>query len=367
MRRIHCVVLLLVACAGQEPDERLDDEDGSFSGPKQDGFCAEPGSAEALGILALVNDPATTFEELDRPTSEGGAGLHRTAADNIIDERPFATLEELDAVSFVGPSACRALRDYACDVEGRCTACDPAAFPARPARTGYDSRCEALLVELLHSAPAQSERATVTDAAMRCDELDATQRTAFDVVARDFDTPPDTFSDFFGEFTVEVFQTTPRLAHVIEEDDFVPFHVLFDGDEVAAVWTTDGLSAGVTWFCGGQGEPAEQPEDFCIGALTDDAALCTPGATEAMAMTVAEARQTFGLAPAAVLAFAEVHGTADDEVVELEVAGCDDVAAFVDIGGETYHVVDSTRGLGITTLTRTTAAGTEILCHHPEF
>ena len=231
MRRIHCVLLLSVACATSEPDDRLDDEESSFSGPKQDGFCAEPGSEEALGILALVNDPATTFDELDRPTREGGAGLHRTAAQNIIDERPFATLEALDGVSFVGPSACRALRDYACDVEGRCLACDPAAFPARPARTGYDTHCEALLVELLQSAPAQVERATVTDAAVRCEELDATQRAAFDVAASAFDTPPEALSVIFGEFSVDAFDTTPRLAHVIEENNFQPFHVLFDGDE----------------------------------------------------------------------------------------------------------------------------------------
>jgi hypothetical protein len=365
MRLPPILFSVLVACSATDPDEPLDAEDSAFSGPKQDGFCVEPGSPEARGILALVNDEATTLEELDRPVRDGGAGLNRIAAENIVAERPLETLEELDAVPFVGVSACESLRDYACDVEGLCKTCDPETFPPRPARTSYDSGCEALLLDLLRSMPGSGERTTLVDAGGRCEQLTSVQLTAFDAVATSFGTLPGEFSEIFGEFSVEAFGTTPQLVHVIEEDNFVPFHVLFDGDALAAIWVSDGLSADTTWFCGGEGEPADEPDEFCVGALTDDAAWCAPAAMEPLAMTVGEARAMATLSAAAVVAFADTHGLPDEEEVELAAGVCNGVAAFVEIDGETYHVVDSVRGLGLTTLTRTTADGTEILCHNP--
>ena len=67
---------------------------------------APAGGDEAT--LAFVNDPATTFGQLDDDVR-----LDRRAARNIIDRRPFATLSELDAVPYVGPSALAALAAYA--------------------------------------------------------------------------------------------------------------------------------------------------------------------------------------------------------------------------------------------------------------
>lgn len=84
-------------------------------------------------------------------------------------------------------------------------------------------------------------------------------------------------------------------------------------------------------------------------------------------MTVGDARNAGTLSAAAVIAFAELHGLDNDVEVSGEAHVCDDIAAHVEIESESYHIVDSNRGLGITTLTRTTPAGTEILCHHPEF
>ncbi|HEU5060485.1 MAG TPA: phospholipase D-like domain-containing protein [Kofleriaceae bacterium] len=97
-------VALALACAGDDP---LDDENAGFPDGKSDGGIDE-GSPEALAVLALVNDPAVDVAELD-----DDAGLHATAAKNIVARRPYDTLAELDAVPFVGPVALAALLDYA--------------------------------------------------------------------------------------------------------------------------------------------------------------------------------------------------------------------------------------------------------------
>lgn len=98
--------LVAAACAAEDPD-LLDGEHASFPSGKADG-AIEEGSPEALAVLALVNDPAITFELLD-----DDAQLHRRAAEGIIARRPFATLAELDQVPYVGPVALQQLLDYA--------------------------------------------------------------------------------------------------------------------------------------------------------------------------------------------------------------------------------------------------------------
>jgi len=374
------VGVLALGCS-VDSDEPGDPEDGSFSGSKADGFCAEEGSPQAAGILALVNDPATSVDELDRPTSDGGAGLDRRAAQNIVEERPFATLAELDLVPFVGVNTCGALLRHACDVQGRCdvAACEPDRFEPRPSRTAYDSGCEDVLLALLAARPTGTEEVLVTDATLRCEELPTTERRAFDWVAAEFDTPAAEFSDTFGEFSVIRVgvdgQNGVGLVHVIEQDSFTPFHVVLEDNALAAIWTTDGLSAGVDWFCGGHGEPAEAPDEFCLGALTDDAALCDPTAVDHVDVTrtVAEARtDTQDLVNAAIVEHAGEHQLADDASVEADVAACPPSAAVVKVASDgvatqTYRVVDSTRGLGVTVLTRTDGDGaTRFVCANPE-
>lgn len=90
----HCAALLLAAatalgCAA--PVGPIDDAEG-LGIPLVD-----PGSPEALGILAFVNLPETTLALLDVDV-----GLDRRAATNIVAARPFATVAELDAVPYVG-------------------------------------------------------------------------------------------------------------------------------------------------------------------------------------------------------------------------------------------------------------------------
>lgn len=104
--------------AGQPADG--DTEEDSFLVAKADGGCVDSDSPAAEGILALVNDPSVRFDDLDAPTSRGGAGLHRTAAQGLVDGRPFANLREVDDVPYAGPHACRALARYACNEQDRC-------------------------------------------------------------------------------------------------------------------------------------------------------------------------------------------------------------------------------------------------------
>ncbi|MCA9605295.1 MAG: proprotein convertase P-domain-containing protein [Myxococcales bacterium] len=70
----------------------------------------DAGSPEEAGVLALVNDPATTFELLDVDV-----GLDRRAARGLVDGRPFGTIAEVDAVPYVGRVALAQLLAYARD------------------------------------------------------------------------------------------------------------------------------------------------------------------------------------------------------------------------------------------------------------
>ncbi|MGE0548412.1 MAG: phospholipase D-like domain-containing protein [Kofleriaceae bacterium] len=102
------------------PSDIEDGETDGFPSGKADGGIDE-GSPEALGVLALVNDAATTVTVLD-----GDAGLSVRVAKNIVrhrqggdaadgtgDDDRFDTLAELDAIPYVGPAALNALLEYA--------------------------------------------------------------------------------------------------------------------------------------------------------------------------------------------------------------------------------------------------------------
>jgi hypothetical protein len=68
----------------------------------------EPTSDRAIAILALVNDPSVSVEELDH-----GVELDVRAANGIVQYRPHESLEALDRVPFVGPVALEKLYRYA--------------------------------------------------------------------------------------------------------------------------------------------------------------------------------------------------------------------------------------------------------------
>ncbi len=102
-----------------EPAPPGAEEDESFLG-KGDGGCGIEGTVAESGVLALVNDPSIDAALLDASVSEGGAGLYRTAAYNIVDARPIEDLAALDDVPWVGRATCEALAEFACNVERRC-------------------------------------------------------------------------------------------------------------------------------------------------------------------------------------------------------------------------------------------------------
>lgn len=111
------LLVTLPACSEPEIEDGIDD---AFPSGKADGGLEE-GSADALGLLALVNDPTTTASAL-----RSGAGVTSRVANNITryrdgadgafgtaDDNLFDTLAELDAIPYVGPSALNALVEHA--------------------------------------------------------------------------------------------------------------------------------------------------------------------------------------------------------------------------------------------------------------
>ncbi|MGB5811405.1 MAG: proprotein convertase P-domain-containing protein [Polyangiales bacterium] len=72
-----------------------------------------PGSAEEAGILAFLNDASTTFALLDLEVP-----LDRRAARNLIDRRErlrFSTIDEVDAVAYVGSVALQKILRWSWD------------------------------------------------------------------------------------------------------------------------------------------------------------------------------------------------------------------------------------------------------------
>jgi endonuclease/exonuclease/phosphatase family metal-dependent hydrolase len=117
------VLCTLSACAAPDAgDEALDGEGETFSAGKADGLCVAPDTPTAVGVLALANDPEVDVDELDASVDQGGAGLNRKAAENIVAARPIADLGELDDVPWVGVASCEALAAYACNEQRRCLA-----------------------------------------------------------------------------------------------------------------------------------------------------------------------------------------------------------------------------------------------------
>lgn len=111
-------------CAAVDPDLVDGEHDAFVSEGKADSNGIEDGSPEARGVLRVANE--ASLEVLDNSTRQGGVGLDRRAAENIVayrvgddgiagtsDDERFDTLAELDAVPYVGPVAFRKLLAYA--------------------------------------------------------------------------------------------------------------------------------------------------------------------------------------------------------------------------------------------------------------
>jgi hypothetical protein len=95
--------LLVFACASH-PDQHGDGIDDDLPIGKGDGAVSE-GSPEACAALGAAN--RASRDELD-----GDAGLTSTAADSIIEHRPFADLAALDDAPWIGPIALDRLVAY---------------------------------------------------------------------------------------------------------------------------------------------------------------------------------------------------------------------------------------------------------------
>ncbi|HTJ80826.1 MAG TPA: nuclease A inhibitor family protein [Polyangiaceae bacterium] len=112
MRNVHVafVALALVACAGGPDPE---------AAPST--YAASLAAADASAVVALVNYPGTTAEVLDDAVgldarAARGIVLQRDGVDRLCpssDDAPFATVQEIDAVPYVGDAAFRALYAYA--------------------------------------------------------------------------------------------------------------------------------------------------------------------------------------------------------------------------------------------------------------
>lgn len=124
MRRFSVLTGLLAisalagtACVDGEVE---DGEADAFPDGKADGGIEE-GSPEAIGVLALVNDPSMTAAKLKSEagiTSRVSTNIvtHRNGTDGqfgTADDDKFDTLRELDAVPYVGPATLNALLEAA--------------------------------------------------------------------------------------------------------------------------------------------------------------------------------------------------------------------------------------------------------------
>jgi hypothetical protein len=254
LRRSIALLALLTAVltACSDEDGSLDGRDDSFTGSKADGFCADEDSVEAAGILALVNDEATTADLLDTSTADGGAGLDRRAADGIVAERPFASLAELDAVPFVGPATCQALLRFACDARGLCSTCQADQPTPPPDTTTFDGVCPDLLFAIGAADVADQQDVGDIDIADRCQSLDELARLAFDIVASKSQAPLDELSG--GDFAIDVrrLAASDHEIEIVDIDDFsgLLWYVVFADGRPIVTWNSDGLSDIAEWYCG---------------------------------------------------------------------------------------------------------------------
>ena len=346
---------LAFACACSS-DEPLDSEDEAFIGPKADGFCTEPDTAEADGVLALVNAADTTFEELDDPVSEGGAGLNRRAVESIFADRPFATLTDLDRAPFLGVGSCQALVRYACDVKELCAGrCEADAFTPAPPRTAFTSEC-ADLVLALPGLESGFRRSLDVDAEQRCVALSESERLAFDAVADQHGVAVEEFHDEFGDYQLTSTQLGDRLVRVEIQslDSGLLWLAVTAGNRLALLWSTDGLAAGTEWYCGVAGTPAPEPSELCVEAALQSSCGPDPLAPSTVEITLATAAATLERdALAGLETFAADTGLGSDTPVTATISRCGDAprtrAVFSTAGGEpaSYEVVENNFGLWV--------------------
>ncbi len=107
MRNLLPLCLVLAACGESTSDAPEGSDIEGFDG-KADGLMLVEATPGANGVLALVNDPSTTFELLD-----DDVGLDKRAARGLFEGRPYDSIKEMDAVKWVGGRALDKLLKYA--------------------------------------------------------------------------------------------------------------------------------------------------------------------------------------------------------------------------------------------------------------
>lgn len=106
---------LSLACVAESPEPAREEA------APESARVMEEGSREALGVLAFVNDAATTLSVLDVDAALDSRAAksivaHRDGADGVHgtkDDDAFGSVQELDDVKYVGDSALAALLAYA--------------------------------------------------------------------------------------------------------------------------------------------------------------------------------------------------------------------------------------------------------------
>ena len=153
----------LAGCAAVDPDLVDGEHDSFITGGKEDSNGIEDGSPEAQGVLRVANE--TSLDVLDNSTRQGGVGLDRRAAENIVayrlgddgltgtsDDERFDTIAELDAVPYVGPVVFAKLLAYA-DANGYTGEEDPPP-PPPPTENVFSKTCYQLISNVPVGAPS---------------------------------------------------------------------------------------------------------------------------------------------------------------------------------------------------------------------
>lgn len=112
-------VVLTTGCAeiASDKDTHFDTEFTAETGV----LALTPGTPQAVGVLNLLNDPATTLEVLDHDAklnSRAAQGIvhHRNGPDGEFgtrDDAPFDSIREIDSIRYVGPVALSRLAYWA--------------------------------------------------------------------------------------------------------------------------------------------------------------------------------------------------------------------------------------------------------------
>ena len=241
---LFALVIAIGGCAASDLDVE-DGENAGFGGKADGGL--EEGSAEARGVLALVNDLAVGFEELDV-----AAGLSSRAARNIVEARPFESLAELDRVPYVGPATLNQLLAYA-EETGRVVELPrvDVVFSPQPASSAHTRRVAAMIRGAEHSvdiAMYSLSDAEISDALEEAVDRGVEVRFLFETAAADRKLPlaqrPNSKSGRLERAGVDVRWVNKILHHKL---------AIIDGprDDAGRAATAELVTGSANWSYGG--------------------------------------------------------------------------------------------------------------------